>query len=104
MLPGVFGTEGKLMSEGNPTLSAGKYNIEMVKGGFGIFITDELDDRQWIATASDPEVAMKIVEGLILVEMKRFYHPESTPVLKGTEGKPLPPFLKSTAQRPEDPS
>lgn len=104
MQVGEFGTEGRLMSDNNtPTLSVGNYTIEMASGGFGIFATDELGDKQWVATAPDPEVAMKIVEGLILVEIKRFYHPESAPVLKGTEGKPLPPFLRNTAQKPEKP-
>jgi hypothetical protein len=39
---------------------------------------------------------MKIVEGLILVDMKRFYHPDSTPIMKsaGADKNPLPPFLK----------
>lgn len=100
MLAAEFGMERNLMSEDKPTLSVGNYTIEMAPGGFGIFAADELGDKQWIATAPDPEVAMKIVEGLILVEIKRFYHPESAPVLKGKEGKPLPPFLRTTAEKP----
>jgi hypothetical protein len=99
-----FGMEGSSMSEDKPTLSVGKYIIELAKGGFGVFATDEFGEKQWVATAPDPEVAMKIVEGLIMVEMKRFYHPESKPVLKGKDDKPLPPFLRTTAQTPEDPS
>lgn len=89
------------MSEDHkPTLSAGKYNIELASGGFGIFILDEFDHKNWVATAPDPEIAMKIVEGLILVEMKRFYYPESQPVLKPQEEKPLPPFLKKGPEKP----
>ena len=83
----------------SPTLSVGNYTIELSPGGFGIFASDDFGDRQWVATAPDPEVAMKIVEGLIMVEMKRFYHPESAPVFKTTEGKPLPPFLKKGAEK-----
>lgn len=83
----------------SPTLSAGNYTIEIAPGGFGIFAEDDFGDRQWVATAPDPEVAMKIVEGLIMVEMKRFYHPDSAPVLKSAEGKPLPPFLKKGSEK-----
>jgi len=82
-----------------PTLSAGNYTIELAPGGFGIFVTDSLGDREWVATAPDPEMAMRIVEGLIMVEMKRFYHPDSAPVFKSNEGKPLPPFLKRGVEK-----
>ena len=82
------------MSNEKATLSVGKFSIEPSPGGFGIFAADELGDKEWIATAPDPELAMKIVEGLILVDMKRFYHPDSAPVLTGADAKPLPPFLK----------
>lgn len=82
------------MSNEKSTLSVGNFSIEPSPGGFGIFAAGELGDKEWIATAPDPELAMKIVEGLILVDMKRFYHPDSIPVLKGVDAKPLPPFLK----------
>jgi hypothetical protein len=83
------------MSNG-PTLSVGNFTIETVDGGFAIFAIDDFEERSWIATAQDPETAMKIVEGLILVDMKRFYHPDSTPIMKsaGADKNPLPPFLK----------
>lgn len=77
-----------------PELTLGNYSITPASGGFGIFLTDDLGDKQWIATAPDPEIAMQIVEGLVLVQMKRFHYPESTPTLKPTDDKPLPPFLK----------
>jgi len=83
-----------MSSKEAPVLSVGNYSITQSSGGFDIFLTDELDDKQWMATASDPEIAMKIVEGLIMVEMKRFYHPESTPTMTVVDNKPLPPFLK----------
>jgi len=92
------------MTSESPKLTVGNYSIEMVDGGFGIYAIDELDNKQWVATAPDPELAMKIVEGLIMVEMKRFYHPEATPVIKGAEGKPLPPFLKKGAEAPQESS
>jgi len=84
-----------MMTESNgPTLSVGNYSITQSAGGFGIFLSNELTEDQWVATAPDPEMAMKIVEGLVMVEMKRFYHPESAPILKGADSKPLPPFIK----------
>ena len=91
---GESGTGRSSMSSDGPTLSVGNYVIENAKGGFGIFATDEIGEKTWVATAPDPEVAMKIVEGLILVEMKRFYHPGTDPIFTTEEGNPLPPFLK----------
>lgn len=88
------------MSSEGPTLTVGNYIIESAAGGFGIFATDELGEKHWVATAPDPEIAMKIVEGLIMVEMKRFYHPEATPIFTTEEGKPLPPFLKKGTEKP----
>ena len=81
------------MSEG-ATLSVGNLSIESSSTGFAIFSVGEFGDKTWIATTSDPEIAMKIVEGLILVGMKRFYHPDSTPTMKSADANPLPPFLK----------
>ncbi len=81
-----------------PGLSVGNYNIEMSSGGFAIFVTDEEGgERNWICTAADPEIAMSIVEGLVLVETKRFYYPESNPVFKDADGGKLPSFLKSSS-------
>jgi len=77
-----------------PILSVGNYTIALTSGGFGIFVTGEPGDKTWLADAADPEVAMKIVEGLILVEMKRFHYPDSAPTFKGASGDPLPPFLR----------
>jgi len=82
------------MENSGPTLSVGNFTIEGSEGGFAIFAVDEIGEKEWIATAPDPEIAMKIVEGLIMVDTKRFYHPESQPTFSTTEGKPLPPFLK----------
>ena len=63
------------------TLSTGNYTIEFSDGPSHIYKFDENKNRIWIAAASDPQVAMEIVEGLILVEHKRFYHPDSAPNL-----------------------
>ncbi len=61
------------------TLSAGKYTIEFSDGPSHIFMFDDKQNKTWVAAAADPDTAMKIIEGLILVEHKRFYHPEATP-------------------------
>ncbi len=88
------------MSENEgPKLSMGNYVIEPSPGGFGVFLIDEFKDKQWLATSPDPEIAMRIVEGLVLVEAKRFYHPEATPVLKSESDQPLPPFLRTVAEK-----
>jgi hypothetical protein len=77
------------------TLSTGKYTIDLEDKGFSIYTTDASGQREWVASAADPQVAMNIVEGLIMVEIKRFYHPESAPQLKVEEEKKAsPPFLK----------
>ncbi len=86
------------MSNENPTLKVDNYSIEQTAGGFGIFKVSKADAKEWLATASDPEVAMTIVEGLILVEMKRFYHPDSKPTFKSTAGETLPPFLRKGSE------
>ena len=83
--------------EAKTTLSADKYTIELSNGPSHIFKFDKEKQKIWIASAADPDLAMQIIEGLILVEHKRFYYPESTPNVT-TEIKesspPSPPFLK----------
>ena len=80
------------------TLSVGNYSIESERDGFAIYAEAEMGAKEWVATTLDPEIAMRIVEGLILVEMKRFYYPDSDPTFKDQEGKPLPPFLKKGSE------
>jgi len=83
------------MLNDKPTLSTGKYHIEQTSGAAAIYATDDQGNQQWIASTTDPMKAMEIVEGLVLVEMKRFYYPESTPQVNAAEpDKPVPPFLK----------
>lgn len=90
----------KEMNSKNPTLSIENYNIEMVDTGFAIFVTKtDTGEREWVATAGDPQIAMTIVEGLILVEYKRFYHPDTEPVFQSADEKPLPPFLKKGSEK-----
>ena len=76
------------------TLSTGKYHIEFDNGPSIIYKFDDNGNKIWVATAPDPNLAMQIIEGLILVEHKRFYHPEATPTVTSDGSKPLPPFLK----------
>lgn len=64
------------------TLSVGKYTLETSSEATHIYALDDIGTKSWIASTLDPEMGMKIVEGLILVEIKRFYHPDSTPTLK----------------------
>ena len=66
-------------SQKKSTLTTGKYTIEFDNGPSHIYKFDEAQNKIWVASASDPDIAMKIIEGLILVEHKRFYHPEATP-------------------------
>lgn len=78
------------------TLKTGNYSIELSSGGVQIYAVDKSDKKNWVAATGDPQIAMDIVEGLILVETKRFYHPESEPNFE-TElagSAPLPPFLR----------
>jgi len=66
-------------SQTKSTLTTGKYTIEFEDGPSHIYKFDKNQNKIWVASASDPDIAMKIIEGLILVEHKRFYHPEATP-------------------------
>jgi hypothetical protein len=83
------------MSNETSTLSTGKYEIELDQNGVVIFTVSERGEKQWLATVLDPETATNIVEGLILVEHKRFYRPEAAPIFNtvDVEDKPVPPFL-----------
>ncbi len=66
-------------SQEKTTLTTGKYTIEFSDGPSHIYKFDKTQNKIWVASASDPDTAMQIIEGLILVEHKRFYHPEATP-------------------------
>lgn len=80
------------------TLTTGQYTIELSDGPSQIYKLDEEGAKIWICAASDPDIAMTIIEGLILVEHKRFYHPEATPTVKMAgaekEQKTVPLFLR----------
>lgn len=74
-------------------LSTDKYTIELGKGSSAVYKFDEEGNKIWLCSASDPQCAMDIIEGLILVEHKRFYYPEATPVISTTHSV-KPPFMK----------
>lgn len=83
------------MNNEKSTLSTGKYTIELTNGPSVVYKIDELGNKQWVCSASDPALAMDIVEGLVLVEHKRFYYPESQPQITPTKSPKIkPPFLK----------
>lgn len=89
------------MTEANEevkTLQTGQYTIEFSNGPSQVYRIDG-DHKEWVCSTPDPEVAMQVVEGLILVEHKRFYHPEAQPKVQmagstATEAPPVPKFLK----------
>lgn len=80
------------------TLSTGKYTIELNSGATMVYKIDDLGNKVWFCSTTDPSAAMDIVEGLILVEYKRFYHPEAAPKVTSSvapaQEAPQPPFLK----------
>ncbi len=68
------------------TLRTGNYVIELSNGPSVVYKIDtESGNKEWICTCPEPEAAMTVVEGLILVENKRFYYPDATPQLNFQE-------------------
>lgn len=83
----------------NSTLAFGQYTIELSNGPSNVYRIDNENIKQWVATCPDPEMAMSVVEGLVLVEQKRFYYPESKPKVNfesnvEKDKKPIPSFLQ----------
>ena len=83
-------------NEETAQLTTGNYTIKQEKGAAVIYTTDEGGEMRWLASTTDPNKAMEIVEGLILVEHKRFYKPEATPTFVSGNDRPIPPFLKKS--------
>ena len=74
------------MTEENQTLRTGNYVIELSDGPSVVHkVHPETGHKDWVCTCPDPEAAMIVVEGLILVENKRFYYPGSKPTMKFDE-------------------
>ncbi len=62
------------------TLKTGNYVVEFSNGPSVVYRTAaEGGSKEWVCTCPDPESAMLVIEGLILVENKRFYYPDATP-------------------------
>ncbi len=86
-----------MSKETKSTLSADKYTVEFSDGPSHIFKFNNTGDKIWVAAASDPDTAMQIIEGLIMVEYKRFYYPDSKPNITTEVQGPAPStpgFLK----------
>ena len=73
---------GEEPEENTQSLKTGQYTIKFSNGPTQIWKTDLSGREEWICTTNDYTMAMEIVEGLILVEHKRFYHPDSKPDIK----------------------
>jgi hypothetical protein len=64
------------------TLKTGNYVIELSNGPSIVYkIEPTSGSKEWVCTCPEPEAAMVIIEGLILVENKRFHYPDSAPKL-----------------------
>ncbi len=80
------------MTEG--TLTHGNYTADIGPGGCAIYVT-KADQKIFLCGGiADPELAMAIMEGLILVEAKKFYHPEAKRAVIMSDGETVPHFLK----------
>ena len=80
------------MIEGN--LTHGKYTIDIESGGCAVYSIDNEQKVFLCGGIADPELAMSIVEGLLLVEAKRFYVPEAKRDVTMSDGETVPHFLK----------
>ncbi len=60
------------------TLKHGKYTVDIEPNGCSVYAIEENQKVFLCGGIGDPELAMTIVEGMILVEAKRFYVPEAT--------------------------
>ncbi|KKM98442.1 hypothetical protein LCGC14_1157930 [marine sediment metagenome] len=74
------------MATESKSLRTGNYVIELSDGPSVVHkIHAKSGHKDWVCTCPDPEAAMVVVEGLILVENKRFYYPGSKPTMKFDE-------------------
>lgn len=91
-----------MVDQGGGTFRAGQYIIEQQSGaGYGtaiIYWLDEEGAKQWVATTTDIDQAMLIVEGLMMVKIKRAHYPQSTPVINYETTDSTTPF--DTGQSP----
>ena len=76
------------------TLTHGKYTIGIESNGCVVYVIEDDQKIFLCGGITDPELAMSIVEGLILVEAKKFYHPEAERTVTTPGGETVPHFLK----------
>ncbi len=86
-------------NENVPKLSVNKYTIDLDAGGCKLYRLHDEGHKTFICgEISDPQIAMEIIEGLIMVQYKRFYHPDSQPTFEQKEDAskaPVIPFLQN---------
>ena len=76
-------------TENKPKLSVDKYTIDLDTAGCKIYKLHEEGHQTFICgEIANPQIAMEIIEGLIMVEYKRFYYPDSLPTFEQEEKKP----------------
>jgi len=82
------------------SVRTGNYVVEFSDGPSVVYNVEPTSGhKNWVFTCPDPDAAMIVVEGLILVENKRFYYPDSGPTVKFDEKQKeitTPNFLKKT--------
>jgi len=76
------------------TLTHGNYTIDIETDGCVVSLIKDNQKIFLCGGIGDPELAMTIVEGLILVEAKKFYHPEAERTVTMHDGETVPHFLK----------
>ncbi len=85
--------------ENTPTLAVDKYTIDLDAAGCKIYKLQKEGQKTFICgDIGDPQTAMEIIEGLIMVEYKRFYYPDSQPTFEQKQEAPEEkkiPFLKN---------
>jgi hypothetical protein len=72
-----------MTEEETSSVRTGNYVVEFSDGPSVVYkLEPESGHKDWVCTCPDPDSAMIVVEGLILVENKRFYYPDSGPTVK----------------------
>lgn len=88
-----------IANEEKSKLSVGKYTIDLDDGGCEIYELHDEGHKTFICGGiNNPQIAMEIIEGLIMVEYKRFYYPESQPTFEQktpADQETVVPFLKN---------
>ncbi len=90
-------------NEENSQLSVDQYTIDLDAAGCKIYKLGKEGQKTFICgEIGDPKTAMEIIEGLIMVEYKRFYYPDSKPTFEKDAVSPktaVTPFLMNVQGR-----